>query len=358
MKPSEATVSSINIWGRRIAPLLFGLTGLLAASWAVWLNFSVTAVASNPTQVPTQVQVPIDMEDLLPSYLPFDDRNLISRRVDIYTQIPHRLRVEVLRYTVQKGDAIFGIAHKFDLEPETLLWGNYDVLNDDPHLLRPGQELNILPVDGTYYQWQSGDSIEAVAHSFGVEPEQILEWPGNGIDLIDPVIEPGSWLVVPGGRRALRQWLVPTIARGQAGVGAALGPGGCTGDYSGGAVGTGGFIWPTANHYISGNNYWSGHLAIDLAAGLGTPIWAADSGVIVFAGWSTVGYGYMVMLDHGNGWQTLYGHLSQVNVACGQSVGQGQRIGLAGSTGNSTGPHLHFETRFEGGFVNPWYVLP
>lgn len=119
MKPSEATVSSINIWGRRIAPLLFGLAGLLAASWAVWLNFSVTAVASNPTQVPTQVQVPIDMEDLLPSYLPFDDRNLISRQVDIYTQIPHRLRVEVLRYTVQKGDAIFGIACKFDLEPET-----------------------------------------------------------------------------------------------------------------------------------------------------------------------------------------------------------------------------------------------
>jgi murein DD-endopeptidase MepM/ murein hydrolase activator NlpD len=80
--------------------------------------------------------------------------------------------------------------------------------------------------------------------------------------------------------------------------------------------------------------------------------------VIVFAGWSTVGYGNMVMIDHGNGWQTLYAHLSTVAVSCGQSVAQGQSIAGAGSTGNSTGPHLHFETRFEGGFVNPWYVLP
>jgi murein DD-endopeptidase MepM/ murein hydrolase activator NlpD len=66
----------------------------------------------------------------------------------------------------------------------------------------------------------------------------------------------------------------------------------------------------------------------------------------------------MVMIDHGNGWQTLYAHLSQVLVHCGQSVTQGQTIGLAGSTGNSTGAHLHFETRFEGGFINPWFVLP
>jgi len=66
----------------------------------------------------------------------------------------------------------------------------------------------------------------------------------------------------------------------------------------------------------------------------------------------------MVMIDHGTGWQTVYGHLSSVRVSCGQSVSQGQSIGSAGSTGNSTGPHLHLETRFEAGFVNPWYVLP
>jgi murein DD-endopeptidase MepM/ murein hydrolase activator NlpD len=294
----------------------------------------------------------------LPAFPRSGNKITLQRQVDLQTIIPNRARVEVLRYTVQAGDAVFGIAAKFDLEPETVLWGNLDVLNDDPHLLRPGQELNILPVDGTYYQWEANDTIEGVAGIFSVEAQSILDWPGNGIDPVDQEIEVGQWLVVPGGRRAFRRWLVPVPARPQSGVGSAFGPGGCTGDYTGGAVGTGGFIWPTANHYISGNDYWSGHLAIDIAAANGAGVWAADSGVVVFSGWSTVGYGNMVMLDHGNGWVTLYGHLSRVQVSCGQSVGQGQGIGLAGSTGNSTGPHLHFETRLNGGFVNPWFVLP
>ena len=78
----------------------------------------------------------------------------------------------------------------------------------------------------------------------------------------------------------------------------------------------------------------------------------------MFAGWATGGYGYMVMVDHGNGYQTLYAHLSSASAGCGRSVGQGQTIGYSGSTGNSTGAHLHFEVRYQGGFVNPWYVLP
>jgi murein DD-endopeptidase MepM/ murein hydrolase activator NlpD len=171
-------------------------------------------------------------------------------------------------------------------------------------------------------------------------------------------VRTGDWIVVPGGKRAFKSWFVPTIARGAAGVGTAFGPGGCTGDFTGGAVGGGGFIWPTANHYLSGNDYWSGHLGIDIAAGLGATVWASDGGVVVFAGWSNGGYGNMVMIDHGNGWQTVYAHLSSVRVSCGESVSQGQSIGAAGSTGNSTGAHLHFETRNNGGFVNPWYVLP
>ena len=80
--------------------------------------------------------------------------------------------------------------------------------------------------------------------------------------------------------------------------------------------------------------------------------------MVVYAGWNDWGYGYVVVLDHGNGWQTLYGHLNDVTVACGQSVSQGQNIATAGSSGNSTGPHLHFEVRYDGGFINPWYVLP
>jgi len=135
------------------------------------------------------------------------------------------------------------------------------------------------------------------------------------------------------------------------------GEGACEGSYEG-AYGSGTFIWPVDTHYLSGNDYWSGHLGIDIAAAQGAPVYAADSGVIVFAGWASGGYGNTVIIDHGNGYQTLYAHLSSVAVRCGQSVSQGAVIAYAGSTGNSTGTHLHFEVRYMGGFINPWYVLP
>jgi murein DD-endopeptidase MepM/ murein hydrolase activator NlpD len=151
---------------------------------------------------------------------------------------------------------------------------------------------------------------------------------------------------------------VPTIARTNSGVlKSVLGPGACEGDYSG-AYGSGSFAWPTASHVLSGNDYWSGHLGIDIAGYLGDGIFAADAGVVVFAGWANGGYGYMVMIDHGNGYQTLYAHMSVVAATCGQSVYSGTYIGAIGSTGNSTGPHLHFEVRYMGGFISPWYVLP
>ncbi len=344
-------------WARRSLPTVAALFGLLAGSWASWMNVGAARAARRPP-VSQPTAAPVEPEEIaLPQFVASPSAGL-ARLADPHTSVLRRARVEIVRYTVQPGDSVFGIADKFGLKPETVLWGNYEVLQDDPHTLRPGQELNILPVDGTYYQWQAGDRLESVAASFGVPPDAITDWPGNGLNPENPEIRPGQWLVIPGGRRALRTWVVPAIARGRAGVGAAFGPGGCSGDFSGGAVGTGGFVWPAPNRYLSGNDFWSGHLAIDIAAGEGTPIRAADSGVVVFAGAAYGGYGNMVMIDHGNGWQTLYAHLSVVSVACGQSVQQGQRIGSAGSTGNSTGAHLHFETRYEGGFVNPWYVLP
>ena len=341
---------------RRHLPYLLSGVVILGAIWTIGLNAKAGSSAPTPAPTPAAPHDVVEVE--LPPFSIADDPSRLVRQSPLQTTLSTGARLDVIRYTVQSGDSVFGIADAFGLTPETILWGNYEELQDDPHSLRPGIELNVLPVNGVYYQWQEGDSLESVADQFGVDADAIASWPGNAIDPADLTVEAGTWLVIPDGERAFQQWLVPTIARGSAGVGTAYGPGGCVGDYTGGAVGTGGFIWPAANHYLSGNDYWSGHLAIDIAAGLGASIWAADSGVVVYAGWSNNGYGNMVMLDHGNGWQTLYAHLSAVSVGCGQSVSQGQLIGLGGSTGNSTGPHLHFETRFEGGFVNPWYVLP
>jgi murein DD-endopeptidase MepM/ murein hydrolase activator NlpD len=294
----------------------------------------------------------------MPRFLPGLSKVAVSRKALLHTTIPQRPSTEIITYTVETGDSLFEIAQKFKIKPETLLWANYDLLNDNPDLISVGMVLKVPPVDGVYYEWQAGDTVESVAARFEAKVQDVLGWPGNPFDLTNPTLEAGTWVMLPGGHREFRQWVIPVIPRGRAGVSKSVyGAGACEGSYEG-AYGSGTFIWPVGNHYLSGNDYWSGHLGIDLAAGEGAPIYAADSGVVVFSGWATGGYGYTIMIDHGNGYQTLYAHMSGISATCGRSVGQGQVIGYAGSTGNSTGAHLHFEVRYQGGFVNPWYVLP
>ena len=264
----------------------------------------------------------------------------------------------MITYTVRSGDTLFGISEKYGITPETILWSNA-ILKDDPHLLRPDQELLISPVTGVVRVVHEGDTVDGLASVYRADAEDIINWPGNQLDPDNPALIEDSVIVVPGGERDFVQWTVPRIARAKRNpLPMSAGPGACTGGYQGGAVGSGSFIWPASNRYLSGYNYSGYHPAIDIAAGLGAPIYASDSGVVVFAGWSNWGYGYMVVVDHGNGWQTLYSHLSQWNVNCGQSVYQGTVLGLSGSTGNSTGPHLHFEINYQGTRVNPWNYLP
>ncbi len=289
----------------------------------------------------------------------------ISRQAQLHTILPARPRFEITIYEVQKGDALFTIAEKFSLKPETLLFGNFDSLRDSPHSLRPGQKLNILPVDGTYHKWAAGEGLNGVAKFYGVKPEEIINYPGNHLDpntigdLNRPNIEPGTMLIVPGGKRAFSSWSVPIITRKDPAAAKVIGPGYC-GVIKDGPVGTGTFVWPGTQKFLSGTDYLpaANHPAIDIAAGMGTAIYAVDTGVVVYSGWNDWGYGNLLIIDHGNGWQSIYGHLSQLKVACGEGVRQGQMVALAGSTGNSTGPHLHFELQNEQyGKVNPKQFL-
>ena len=121
---------------------------------------------------------------------------------------------------------------------------------------------------------------------------------------------------------------------------------------------TGEFIWPSPYQALSGGDFTESHPGLDLSAPSGSPVYAADNGLVLFAGWSGQGYGNAILIDHGNGFQTLYAHLSQVSTVCGSRVEKGRLIGLSGSTGNSSGPHLHFEVRVPGGYLNPIRVLP
>lgn len=289
----------------------------------------------------------------------------IQRRIQVETIIPTRPRVDVTSYVVQPGDNLFAIAERFNLRPETILWGNYEVLQDNPQFLRPEQELVILPVDGTYYQWVLGDTMEQVAAFFNVAAQDIANYPGNRFDMAE--VETGSggpqagdWVIVPGGTRELRDWGPPAITRSNPASAAYYGSGSCGAIYEG-AIGTNSFIWPTVSRTISGYDYNpSIHPGLDIAGPEGNAVYATDSGVVVYAGWSEYGYGNLIVLDHGTGWQSAYAHLSAVSVACGQSVALGTVIGAVGNTGNSTGAHLHFELRSElYGKVNPWdYVIP
>jgi murein DD-endopeptidase MepM/ murein hydrolase activator NlpD len=226
--------------------------------------------------------------------------------------------------------------------------------------------LNILPVDGTYHQWQQGEGLNGISAFYGVTPEDIINYPANNLDpatigdFANPNIPPGTWLVVPNGRREFVSWSAPLgVTRENPATARVLGPGACE-PVSGGAVGYGAFIYPSNNHVLSGFDYApnANHWGLDFAGNEGEAVYATDAGVVVYAGWNNYGYGNMIMVDHGNNFQSLYAHLSGISVGCGQSVGQGDLIGAIGNTGRSSGSHLHFEIRAISSFVNPWDVLP
>jgi murein DD-endopeptidase MepM/ murein hydrolase activator NlpD len=346
-------------------------TGLASVSLilvAVWVmnSFFLTGNLTNSQKtdfIPAEATPTILPEAnpssiIFPRALPSDS---IPRLIDAHTSLPSKPRTEIIHYTVQKGDTIFAIATKFNLKPQTILWGNYGVLADNPHYLSPGQDLTILPVDGVYHQWHAGEGLNGVAKFYGVSPETVVDYAGNGLhretlgDFANPNIEPGKMLIIPGGQREFVVWSAPRITRSDPAVAKIYGPGAC-GSIVDGAIGNGTFLWPAPDRFISGFDYSpeTGHYAIDIGGQMNNGVFASDGGVIVYAGWNDYGYGNVIVIDHGNGWQTLYAHLNSISVICGQSVSQGQVIGLLGTTGKSSGPHLHFEMRSDTyGRVNP-----
>jgi len=328
------------------------VAGLVLGAFA-WKQSPTTvqALVPEPTTAPDKKQPNVPMPALGKS----EASPSITREILLKTNIPaDKPRYNIEQYRVVRGDSVFAISEEFKLKPETVLWANYDVLQDDPHSLAPGMVLKIPPTDGIYYQWKENDTLDSVATEFKASVDDIVNYPGNDIDLSDPKINSGSWVMVPGGKREFVQWLVPTVAKGASGT-----SGTSQSACPGGAVGSGAFVWPADAHSLSGNDFWSGHLGIDIAAGEGAPVYAADNGVVTMAqGGYNYGYGNVIQIDHGNGYSTVYAHLSVIGVGVCASVGAGQWIGSAGNTGNSQGAHLHFEVRQNGGFINPWFVLP
>ncbi len=262
----------------------------------------------------------------------------IARRAEPHTAIPERPRLMLETYTVQPGDTTQSVAAGYGLEPTTIMWSNPEV-EKAPDLLRVGQLLVILPLDGVYHTVEEGDTLESLAQKYKVEEEVITSCPYNTLPQ-DGTLAVGDSVIVPGGTKPYVQRTVTTY----------------TGPVPETSGGSGRFRWP-ATGTIS-QYYWYGHRAIDIANGIGTAIVAADAGYVSFAGWTDIGYGYLVVVDHTNGYQTYYAHLSNIFVYEGQTVSSGEVLGAMGSTGYSTGPHLHFEIRYSGYPTNPLIHLP
>ncbi len=274
----------------------------------------------------------------------------IPRELQLKTKIPDGPSDKIVEYTVQNGDSPWSIAKKFNLKPESILWANEE-LNASAGSLKPGMKLNIPPVNGVLHTISDGDTLDSIGKMHEAPVQEILEFPGNNFDLTQqPQLKKGQQIIVPNGTSPIFWSEVQAPGAGQAAPGER---------YSGkvARLGTGYFIWPVNSNYLT-QGFWSGHLGIDIQTVFRQPVFAADSGTVVFSGWDTTGYGNFIVIDHGNGYKTTYGHNEANLVSVGQTVVKGQQISESGSTGNSTGNHLDFRIIYNGVFVNPMNYLP
>ncbi|MBD3279268.1 MAG: peptidoglycan DD-metalloendopeptidase family protein [Candidatus Pacebacteria bacterium] len=268
---------------------------------------------------------------------------------DFYTLQAEEVRQyrggEVITHVVREGETLSEIADRYGLQVETILWEN-DLTAKTK--LKPGQELRILPVDGVRHKVARGETIYSIGKKYGLDGSQaqmIVDYPFNEF-LNDETFEVavGQYLMIPEGVKPSAKAptrRIPAVAY--------------TPD-AGSVSAVGAFVWPASGRITQGYRFY--HKAIDIANKSGGTIVAADAGVVTVAGWvDGYGYGNRVIIDHGNGYVTLYAHLSAVQVRVGQRVNRGDVIGQMGSTGRSTGVHLHFEIRQGGALLNPLSYL-
>ncbi|MBQ6449820.1 M23 family metallopeptidase [bacterium] len=251
---------------------------------------------------------------------------------------------EITVHTVQSEETLESIAQRYGLTKETIIWENNLKQNAT---VQEGDELRILPVDGIRHKVTKGETIESIGKKYGLEGaavQAIVDFPFNDF-VNDETFElaVGQYLMIPGGQKPKEASKpVATFAR-------VLTPD------AGTVSATGDFIWPAAGIITQGYSFY--HKAIDIANSSSGPILAADSGIVTASGWDTSGYGNKVIVDHGNGTRTLYAHLRVINVVEGQSVNRGDILGEMGTTGRSTGTHLHFEIRQDAVLLNPMDYL-
>ncbi len=246
-------------------------------------------------------------------------------------------RRDVVEYEVRGGDTLSGVAKAYGVDVDSIAFLNSFSKNK---ILKPGDVIKIPPVSGVIVTVRSGETIQSLAKKYGLlSPQPIVDWPYNTFSNDETfALAAGQSLVIPGGVPPEEPPPVPRIIP--------------TTPIAGG---TGQFLWPISGIITQGFSWY--HSGIDIANASGTPIKAADAGRVQSVRYERGGYGSHLIIDHGNGYSTLYGHMSRIDVAEGQDVARGQVIGAEGSTGRSTGPHLHFEILQNGARLSPLSFL-
>lgn len=323
-----------------VAAVILLLSQVKMPEW----NLALTALPNNILS--GQLQRPTDKTPsrLFTTELGQETGNFESlQRIALpFTIIPERPRETLETYMVQSGDTILGIAAQYGLQPETIMWANPEI-ERNPDRISIGDQIKVLPVNGVLHAVKSGDTLSSLAAKYKVAADAIVGYQGNSLSDASAALVVGAEIIVPGGQKATVAQQVVTVYSGPI-------PSSAT-------KGSGAFLWPTSGSITQ--KYWSGHAAIDVGGWTGAPVKASDGGYVVEAGrgWSS-GYGNHVVIDHGNGYSTLYAHLNSIFVSPGENVTKGQQVGTVGNTGNSTGPHLHFEVIYQGVRRNPYSYLP
>ena len=275
-------------------------------------------------------------------------------------------------YAVQSGDSLSSIATRFNLRGtgdvpswQVLVHSNKPEIASENELLQVGQKLRIPTSNAVVHTVLSSETLTDIADQYDVPTAAIQGMSANGIANAN-ALRIGQEILVPDPNR-LAKPVPPVPVAPPAAAAAPTSPPSDSASTAGAsrAAGTGpvsrsGFMWPASGPISSpfGSSHPLG-IDIDLFAAPNAPNLAAAAGTVTFAGGNPCcSYGYYVVIDHGNGYQSLYAHFSKLSVSVGQKVSQGQVLGLAGRTGYATGNHLHFELRLNGTIVNPMSYLP
>ncbi|MBI2029034.1 M23 family metallopeptidase [Candidatus Gottesmanbacteria bacterium] len=248
------------------------------------------------------------------------------------TEISDKPRNKVITYIVVPGDTLSSVAEKFGVSTDSIQWANN--MADDKIVV--DAPVKIPPVTGVVHKVKQGETVYSIAKKYQTDAQKIVNFPFNDFEDLDTfALAVGQTLIVPDGTPPTETPVAPRIAP----------------QYIAGS-GTGQFIWPTSGS-VTQYPVWY-HMAVDIANRDAPNVFAADSGVVVLSEKQRYGYGWHVLVDHGNGFQTLYAHLQRIDLSVGDKVTKGASIiGRMGSTGRSTGTHLHFEVRKGGIAVNP-----